>query len=236
MLKTKQLTKRFGGLVALDNVSLEIEKGEIFGLIGPNGAGKSTFINCVVGVYSPTEGQVMFRDENITDSTPDQVCHGGLARTFQTVRSFPEMTIAENIMVGAIFGKEGLITAEEAREEALEWLDFVELSESPDTPAAMLNSTQLKRVELARCLATDCEMLLMDEMAAGLTPSELPEFMDLIRKVRDNGVTILVIEHLMDLIMGVCERIAVFNFGELISVGSPKEISSDKKVIDAYLG
>lgn len=235
MLKTENLTKRFGGLVAVDNVSLEIKKGEIFGLIGPNGAGKSTFINCLVGVYTPENGRVIFKDEDITGLNPEQVCKKGLTRTFQTVRSFSQMTVLENVMVGAVFGDKKRTTPE-ARDIALEKLDFVNFDISPNTPVSKLNTTQLKRIELARCLATECEMLLMDEMAAGLTPGELPDFIKLIKKIRDSGITIMAIEHLMKFIMGVCDRIACINFGEQIGCGNPEQISNNEKVIEAYLG
>jgi len=235
LLKTENLTKRFGGLVAVDNVSLEIKKGEIFGLIGPNGAGKSTFINCLVGVYTPEDGRVIFKDEDITGLNPEHVCKKGLTRTFQTVRSFSQMTVLENVMVGSIFGDKKRTTPE-ARDIALEKLDFVNFDISPDTPVSKLNTTQLKRIELARCLATECEMLLMDEMAAGLTPGELPDFIKLIKKIRDSGITIMAIEHLMKFIMGVCDRIACINFGEQIGCGNPEQISNNEKVIEAYLG
>ncbi len=235
MLKTKNLVKQFGGLIAVNNVSIEINKGEIFGLIGPNGAGKSTFINTITGVYQPNGGNIYFKDEDISGLSPEDVCHKGMARTFQTVRSFHKMTVLENVMIGAIFGDEKISTSK-ARDRALETLDFVDFSLSPDTLANNLNTTQLKRVEMARILSTNCDLLLMDEVAAGLTPGELPDFIDLIRKIRDSGVTIMVIEHLMKLIMEVCDRIAVLNFGELIGMGNPKEISNNEKVIDAYLG
>ena len=235
MLKTENLTKRFGGLVAVDNVSLEIKKGEIFGLIGPNGAGKSTFINCLVGVYTPEDGRVIFKDEDITGLNPEHVCKKGLTRTFQTVRSFSQMTVLENVMVGSIFVDKKRTTPD-ARDIALEKLDFVNFDISPDTPVSKLNTTQLKRIELARCLATECEMLLMDEMAAGLTPGELPDFIKLIKKIRDSGITIMAIEHLMKFIMGVCDRIACINFGEQIGCGNPEQISNNEKVIEAYLG
>jgi branched-chain amino acid transport system ATP-binding protein len=235
MLKTENLVKQFGGLIAVNNVTLEIEKGEIFGLIGPNGAGKSTFINTITGVYQPNGGRVFLKDKDISNLSPEEVCHRGMARTFQTVRSFHKMTVLENVMVGAIFGGERISTTK-AREKAMEMLDFVEFNLSLDTLANNLNTTQLKRVELARILATNCDLLLMDEVAAGLTPGELPDFIDLIRKIRNSGITIMVIEHLMKLIMGVCDRIAVLNFGELIGLDTPQEISRNKKVIDAYLG
>jgi len=235
MLKTENLVKQFGGLIAVNNVSLEIEREEIFGLIGPNGAGKSTFINTITGVYQPNGGTVYLKDDNISNLSPEEICHRGMARTFQTVHSFHKMTVLENVMVGAIFGGEKISTLK-AREKALEMLDFVEFNLSSDTLANNLNTTQLKRVELARILATNCDLLLMDEVAAGLTPGELPDFIDLIRKIRNSGITIMVIEHLMKLIMEVCDRIAVLNFGELIGLGTPEEISKNKKVIDAYLG
>ncbi len=206
-------------------------------MIGPNGAGKSTFVNTVSGVYEPTKGRVYFQGQDITSKKSTQNCHQGLTRTFQHTRSFPKYSVLKNVMIGAIFGRGKRISNSEARDLALEALDFVEFKLSYNQPASSLNTVQLKRVELARCLATGCEMLFLDEIAAGLTTGELNNYIKMIKKIREEKqITLLVIEHLMKFIMGVSDRIAVLNFGDLIAVGTPEEISNNPKVKEAYLG
>lgn len=234
LLQTKNVTKRFGGLIAVNDVSLNIEKGQIFGLIGPNGAGKTTLLNSISGVYRPEEGKVFFSGQDITPLSADKICHRGIARTFQIVHSFPQMTVLENVMVGAIFG--GRKDHEKSETVAKKMLDFVEFPLNHDSLAQDLNTIQLKQLELARALATECNLLLLDEVAAGLTPAELDDLSNLIRRIRDSGITIIMVEHLMKLIMGVCDRIAVLSFGEKIAEGAPKEITKNEKVIEAYLG
>lgn len=234
LLQTKNVTKRFGGLVAVKDVSLNVRKGQIFGLIGPNGAGKTTLLNSISGVYRPEEGKVFFSGQDITPLSADEICHCGVARTFQIVHSFPQMTVLENVMVGAIFG--GRKDHEKPEIVAKKMLDFVEFPLSHDSLAQDLNTIQLKQLELARALATECSLLLLDEVAAGLTPAELGDLSDLIRRIRDSGITIIMVEHLMKLIMGVCDRIAVLSFGEKIAEGAPEEITKNEKVIEAYLG
>lgn len=234
ILETQGVSKRFGGLQAVKNVSLKVEEGSIFGLIGPNGAGKTTFLNTIAGVYRPEGGKVLFKGRDITGFSADKICHLGIARTFQIVHSFPQMTVLENAMIGAIFGgrKDGV----PPEKVAAEMLDFVEFPLSYDTLAQNLNTIQLKILEMARALATGCELLLLDEVAAGLTPAELDDMSNLIKRVRDRGITIIMVEHLMKLIMGVCDRIAVLNFGEKIAEGTPGEIIENEKVVEAYLG
>jgi len=234
ILETQGVCKRFGGLQAVKNVSLKVEQGSIFGLIGPNGAGKTTFLNSIAGVYRPEEGKVFFKGQDITGYSADKVCHAGMARTFQIVHSFPQMTVLENAMIGAIFG--GRKDSEPPEKKAAEMLDFVEFTLSHDTLAQNLNTIQLKRLEMARALSTGCDLLLLDEVAAGLTPAELDEMSNLIKRIRDRGITIIMVEHLMKLIMGVCDRIAVLYFGEKIAEGTPKEIVENEKVAEAYLG
>lgn len=234
ILETQGVCKRFGGLQAVKNVSLKVEQGSIFGLIGPNGAGKTTFLNSIAGVYRPEEGRVFFKGQDITGYSADKVCHAGMARTFQIVHSFPQMTVLENAMIGAIFG--GRKDSEPPEKKAAEMLDFVEFPLSHDTLAQNLNTIQLKRLEMARALSTGCDLLLLDEVAAGLTPAELDEMSNLIKRIRDRGITIIMVEHLMKLIMGVCDRIAVLYFGEKIAEGTPKEIVENEKVAEAYLG
>lgn len=235
ILETQGITKKFGGLIAVKNVSLGIKEGDIFGLIGPNGAGKTTFLNTIAGVYGPEEGRVTFQGQDVTGFGADKVCHLGMARTFQIVRSFPQLTALENVMIGAIFGT-GKPGTRPAAEKAAEMLDFVEFPMGHDIVARNLNTIQLKRLELARALATDCKLLLLDEVAAGLTPGELNGLITLVRKIRDRGITIIMVEHLMKLIMEVCDRIAVLYFGEKIAEGNPDEICNSEVVADAYLG
>lgn len=233
LLKTEGVEKRFGGLVAVNDVSITVNKGEIFGLIGPNGAGKTTFLNCISGFYNPDKGKVTFNDQDITGLSPTQLCHKGIARTFQIVRSFPKLSALDNVKVAVIFGGK---ERQNPEKRAKELMDFVSFPVSKDIIAENLNTMQLKRLELARALATNSQLLLLDEVAAGLTPSELPDFIDLIKRIRDSGVTIICIEHVMKFIMEACDRIAVLNFGAKIAEGTVEEIKNNPKVMEAYLG
>lgn len=232
ILETQGVSKRFGGLKAVSNVSIQVKQGQIYGLIGPNGAGKSTFLNCISGTYVP-EGKVIFKGKDITGFKPHRVCHEGMARTYQIVRSFQQMTVLENVVVGATFGGK---QKDDPYKIAKECLDFVDFPLDHGTLARNLNTMQLKRLELARVLATGCELLLLDEMAAGLTPGELVDISALIKNIRDSGKTIIIVEHLMKLIMEVCDYITVLYFGEKLADGTPKEITENEKVIKAYLG
>lgn len=233
LLKTEGVEKRFGGLVAVKDVSITVNKGEIFGLIGPNGAGKTTFLNCISGFYKPEKGKITFKEQEITGLSPTQLCHKGIARTFQIVRSFPKLSALDNVKVAVVYGGKQHKNPEK---RAKELMDFVGFNAAKDVIAENLNTMQLKRLELARALATNSELLLLDEVAAGLTPSELPDFIDLIKRIRDSGVTIICIEHVMKFIMGVCDRIAVLNFGAKIAEGTVEEIINNPEVMKAYLG
>ena len=233
LLETIDVEKRFGGLVAVNKVSLQVKEGEIVGIIGPNGAGKTTFLNCIAGFYAPDSGKVLYQGKDITGFAQEKLCHLGISRTFQNVRGFPKMTALENVMVGCVFGAE---KPQGAKERARELLDFAQFPLPEDTIVENLNTIQLKRLELARSLATNCKLLLLDEVAAGLTPAELPDFIELVRRIRDSGVTIICIEHLMRFITGICDRVAVLEFGTKIAEVVPQEVLSNEDVISAYLG
>ncbi len=237
MLEVRGVAKRFGGLVALNGVDLQIGEGEIIGLVGPNGAGKTTLVNIIGGIYRPDSGEVRFKGEKISELKPNQICKKGIARTFQSVQIFPEMTAIENVMVGALFGRSENVKKEEAREKAYEVLEFIGFStEKTDLLVGNLNFVELKSIQLARALATDPDLLLLDEVTTGLNPTEGATAVKLIQKIRKNGSTILMIEHIMRIIMGVSDRIIVLSQGEKIAEGTPREVSTDERVIESYLG
>ena len=235
ILDTNEVTKRFGGLTAVNAVSMRVEEGQIYGLIGPNGAGKTTFLNAIAGSFPPTAGLVNFRGKETTGLPADVMCRRGMARTFQIPRPFPKLTVFENVKVGAIFGAtDG--AAKSAEQRAHEALEFVEFSQPPDTPAERLNAVQLKRLDLARAYACQPQLLLLDELASGLTPGELESIMALIKRIRDTGITIIAVEHIMRLIKGICDEVMVIQYGTTIVEGTPDEVLSNPKVIEAYLG
>jgi branched-chain amino acid transport system ATP-binding protein len=235
ILDTKDVTKRFGGLTAVNRVSMQIEEGQIYGLIGPNGAGKTTFLNSIAGKFPPTSGTVFFRGEDTTGKPAEDMCKKGLARTFQIPRPFPNLTVFENVKVGAVFGPRdgGPLPAEKRAREAL---DFVEFNLPIDTPASQLNAVQLKRIDLARAISCQPKLLLLDELASGLTPGELDSIMELIKRIRDDGVTIIAIEHIMRVIKGICDEVMVIDYGTEIARGTADEVLNNPKVIEAYLG
>jgi branched-chain amino acid transport system ATP-binding protein len=233
LLSVAGMTKEFGGLRAVDTLDLTIEKGQILGLIGPNGAGKSTAFNCIAGVYSPTVGEIQFEGEKINGQKPWDLCKRGLARTFQIVKPFATKSVLYNVMVGSFVTTNKRAIAEQ---KALETLEFLNFADKKDEPAGNLTIADRKRLEIARALATEPKLLLLDEVMAGLRPAEVDEMVDILRKLRDTGITIFVIEHIMRAIMALSDRIVVIQFGKKIAEGTPVDIANNENVIKAYLG
>jgi branched-chain amino acid transport system ATP-binding protein len=236
ILEGERVTKYFGGLAAVSNVDFNIEEGEIVGLIGPNGAGKTTLFNLISGALIPEPGLIKFKGEKISGLKPYQICRMGVARTFQSVKVFANMQIIENVLLGSLFGTSASTTVSDALREATNLLESVGLSASSTTTVRDLTLVNQKRVEVARALATKPEILLLDELMAGLNPVEVAQAMELVTRIRDKGITIFMIEHVMKAIMGVCDRIMVLHHGEKIAEGTPQEIATSKTVIDVYLG
>ena len=236
VLDGEKVTKYFGGLAAVSNVDFHVDQGEVVGLIGPNGAGKTTLFNLISGALVPKPGVIRFKGEKISGLKPHQICRKGVARTFQEVKIFGNMPVMQNVLLGSLFGTPSGMASANVAKEAAELLDFVGLSAMKTIPAGGLTLGNQKRVEVARALATKPELLLLDEVMAGLNPTETAEAMELVTKIRDRGVTVFMIEHVMKAIMGVCDRIMVLHHGEKIAEGTPKEITTSKKVIEVYLG
>ncbi|MEM3427190.1 MAG: ABC transporter ATP-binding protein [Nitrososphaerales archaeon] len=232
LLTVKNVTKRFGGLVALNDVSFEIKEKEIVGIIGPNGAGKTTLFNVITGFYHPDAGRIIFNGVDITKFRPDQICSLGLTRTFQLVKPFKDLTVFENILIGALL-KRSKAAAVEKAEKVLKDLD---LEKVRNIPVKNIPIAERKIVEAARALATEPKMLLLDEVAAGLNPTETVKILETLKKVREQGVTLCLVEHVMRFIMGISERILVLDRGVKIAEGPPSEIAANESVIQAYLG
>ena len=236
ILEGEGVTKYFGGLAAVSHVDFHVDQGEIAGMIGPNGAGKTTLFNLISGALIPKSGIIRFKGEKITGLKPHQICRMGIARTFQEVKVFGNMPVLDNVLLGSLFGTPTAMSSMDATKEATESLELVGLSAMKALPAKDLTLANQKRVEVARALATKPELLLLDEMMAGLNPTETAEVMELVTRIRDKGVTVFMIEHVMKAIMGVCDRIMVLHHGEKIAEGTPKEIATSKTVIEVYLG
>ena len=235
LLQVQGVTKRFGGLQALTQVTFDLPKGQILGLIGPNGAGKTTLFNTINGVYHPEEGRILFQGKDVTNKKPYHLAKMGMARTHQIVRPLNELSVRENVMVGACFGHENQSLGKAAK-IADEVLEFVGISSRTDQLAGSLNVAQKKRLEMARALASHPHLLLLDEVLAGLNPSEIDGMIQMVLDIRAQGITIIMIEHLMKAVMNVSDRIFVLDYGEQIAEGSPNEIVNHPKVIEAYLG
>ncbi len=229
----RNLVKYFGGLAAVNNVSFEVEKGEIFGLIGPNGSGKTTIFNLISDYFKPTSGTIHFKEKDITGLKTHKICHLGIGRTFQVVKPLGRMSVLDNV-IAAAFSR--MKTRREARDLALETLDFCDLAHRRDVIAKSLPIGERKRLEITRAMATQPELLLLDETAAGLNPSELEGAIELIKKIRDRGVTVIIVEHIMKVIMTISDRIHAINFGQTIAEGTPREVAHNPAVIEAYLG
>jgi len=233
VLETENLSRNFGGLAALNHVSIEFRKNEILGILGPNGAGKTTLINVIAGIYLPTEGRILFHGQDISELPAHQRCRLGIARTFQLVRPLPGLTLLENVMVGSLFGK-GL-GQKEARRRAAQLCEFLGLS-GVTRDITRMTVLEIKKMEIARALATQPKLLFLDEVMAGLNSDETREMIDLVKKIHSRGITIGIVEHVMRVIRELTDRVVVLDWGEFLAAGPYEEVSNDPRVITAYLG
>ncbi|MGJ4925367.1 ABC transporter ATP-binding protein [Bradyrhizobium sp. HKCCYLRH2060] len=233
LLETRNITQRFSGLTANSEVSISVGRGEIVGLIGPNGAGKSTLFNLIAGAFKPTEGQIIFDGEDVTALPAAERCQRGIGRTFQVVKSFESMTVIENVIVGSLVRTTNM---RDARRKAHEVLAFCGLDARADVLASDLVPSEKRRLEVARALATEPKLLLLDEVLTGLTPVESQKGVELVRRVRDTGITVLMVEHVMEIVMPLVDRAIVLDLGKVLIEGKPKDVVRDPKVISAYLG
>ena len=233
LLDARNVTMAFGAFKAVDDVSVTVSAGEVLGLIGPNGAGKSTFFNCLTGDLAPTSGTIHFEGQDVTNMTPEQRAMLGIARTFQVPLTFESMSVIDNVMIGAFLRYP---SAAAARDKAREVVDYVGLSSVASTPARSLGTPGRKRLEIARALASEPKVLLLDEAMAGLTPTEIRTAIDLVRRIHDSSITLVIVEHIMEVIMSLADRVIVFHQGQEIARGTSREVTSNQRVIEAYLG
>jgi branched-chain amino acid transport system ATP-binding protein len=236
LLELRQVSRSFGGLAAVKAVDFSVEAGEIVGLIGPNGAGKTTLFNLITGAYRPNAGAIRFEGTEISRLPPHARCKLGIARTFQLVRPFPNLTVLDNVAVGSVYGRQPAKSRQAAEAAARDVLEMLGMVDRARLLARSLTLVDRKRLELARALATQPKLLLLDELLAGLNPSEVVTAMDLVRRIRDSGVTIVMVEHLVKALFGVSDRVTVLSAGEKICEGTPEQVAQDARVIDAYLG
>ena len=236
MLVGNNVSKNFGGLMAVADADFEVNQGEIVGLIGPNGAGKTTLFNLISGATQPRSGKITFKNEDITKLNAHQICKKGIARTFQSTKLFSNLTVFENVALAALFGKSRKVSEPEVEAEVMDLLDFVDLSPVRATRAKDLPIAKQRQLEIARALATKPDLILFDEVMAGLIPTEVAQSMELISQIRARGTTVFMIEHVTKAIMNVCDRIIVFHHGRRLAAGTPDEIANNQDVIEIYLG